>query len=469
MKHSKSTFAIFFGNRSLFPASFIESTRQEISSKLKLLGHKILMIPSDATRYGAVETVNEGNIYANFLKQHDGEFDGIILCLPNFGDETGAIAALKRVQLPIFIHAYPDKLNEMGPAQRRDAFCGKFSVMDVFKQYGVRFTVQKPHVVDPNHQDFIANIDYFDKVCRVVKSIRGMTVGAIGARTTPFKTVRIDEIALQHHDITVETLDMADILSRIRSLKNENIIKEKKNQIESLASFSNVPDIAIDNIAKLGVVLDDIIEEYNMDSLAIRCWNELQKELHISPCVLACDSNERMIPIACELDIGSAITMHALSAATTNASACLDWNNNYKEIEDKCILFHCGAVPPSLMTNKGNISDHLILANDIGAGCGYGCNIGRIRSVPFSFGNLLTDSGELKFYLGTGKFTEDPVPNNYFGCYGVAQINKLQDVLMHIGEFGHRHHVCIAEGDAIAPLGEALTKYLGCQVTTPQF
>ncbi|MCF7943839.1 MAG: hypothetical protein K9L21_05370 [Spirochaetia bacterium] len=468
MKHAKCTFAIFFGNRSLFPASFMESTRREMLSTLHQLGHSVLSLPTDATRYGAIETVDEGIIYANFLKQHDGEFDGIILCLPNFGDETGAIAALKHVQVPIFIHAYPDNLDEMGPAQRRDAFCGKISIMDLFKQYGIRFTVQKPHVVNPGNKDFTANINYFDTVCRVVKSIRGMTVGAIGARTTPFKTVRIDEIALQRHDITVETLDLADIIFRVNSLNHTKKTQEKKHQMQAIASFADVPQPSFDNIVKLGVVLDDIIDEYKLDTLAIRCWLELQKELHISPCVLACLSNERMVPIACELDVGSAITMHALSAATTNASACLDWNNNYGEDQDKCILFHCGSVPPSLMTAKGKISDHLILANEVGPGCGFGCNIGRIRPVPFMFGNLLTDSGQMKFYLGTGVFTEDPVPMNYFGCFGVAQINRLQDVLMHIGELGHRHHVCIAEGDAVTPLTEALTKYLGCQVSVPQ-
>jgi L-fucose isomerase-like protein len=81
--------------------------------------------------------------------------------------------------------------------------------MDVFQQYRVKFTALKPHTVDPNSVRFKQNIDYFDRVCRVVKGMKGMVVGALGARTTPFKTVRIDEVALQRHGITVETLDMS--------------------------------------------------------------------------------------------------------------------------------------------------------------------------------------------------------------------------------------------------------------------
>jgi len=224
-------------------------------------------------------------VYANFLQQHRGDYDGVILCLPNFGDETGAVAALQDAGVPILIHAYPDRLDEMAPALRRDAFCGKLSIADVFRQYGVRYTAIKPHVVDPTSADFQANVEYFDRVCRVVKGLRRMTVGAIGARTTPFKTVRVDELALQHHGITVETLDMADVIGRIRAM-NGSASQDKAEMLRGYTDWSGVPDRAFENLAKLGVALDQIIAEYRMDAIAVRCWTELQTQLGISPCVM---------------------------------------------------------------------------------------------------------------------------------------------------------------------------------------
>ena len=188
MTAKKSTFALFFGNRGFFPASLQAEARAELPRVLNQLGHNTLILDADATRYGAVETMQEGQIYANFLRQHRGQFDGVILCLPNFGDENGAVVALKEANVPIFIQAYPDDLDRMGPALRRDAFCGKFSIMDVFYQHGLNFTALKPHVVRPASDQFRANIDYFDRVCRVVKGFKGLTVGAIGARTSAFKT-----------------------------------------------------------------------------------------------------------------------------------------------------------------------------------------------------------------------------------------------------------------------------------------
>jgi L-fucose isomerase-like protein len=99
----------------------------------------------------------------------------------------------------------------------------------------VNFTVLEPHVVHPCSPRFLENIDYFDRVCRTVNGVKGSIIGAIGARTTPFKTVRIDEVALQRHHITVETLDLSDIFGRMRSLNLENqMLSNQKRMCSSI-------------------------------------------------------------------------------------------------------------------------------------------------------------------------------------------------------------------------------------------
>jgi L-fucose isomerase-like protein len=120
------------------------------------------------------------------------------------------------------------------------------------------------------------------------------------------------------------------------------------------------------------------------------------------------------------------------------------------------------------MSGSGCISDHYILANALGEGNGYGCHVGRILPTPFTFGSLLTAEGKLKFYLGQGRFTEDRIPDDYFGCAGVAEITHLQDVLLHIGRYGHRHHVSVTPGHVQFSLLEALQNYLGYDVSLPQ-
>jgi L-fucose isomerase-like protein len=158
----------------------------------------------------------------------------------------------------------------------------------------------------------------------------------------------------------------------------------------------------------------------------------------------------------------------ALRLGSARPVTCLDWNNNYGEDDDKCILFHCGPVPKSLMANRGCITEHAILANDVGKGCSYGCHVGRIAPTDFTFGSLLTDAGKLRVYLGQGRFTHDPIPDDFFGCAGVAHIEQLQDVMLHVGRYGFRHHVSCTPGFVQAPVREALQDYLGYEVSFPQ-
>jgi L-fucose isomerase-like protein len=467
METSPLTFAVLFGNRGFFPASLIASARTEISETLERLGHRVLMMDPAATRHGAVETPAEGAKFAQFLEANRDKIDGVILSLPNFGDENGAVAALRNARMPILIQAYPDRLDEMAPSQRRDSFCGKLSIMDVFCQNDMAFTVRKPHVVHPKDAQFAENVDYFARLCRVVKGMKTLVVGALGARTTAFKTVRIDELTLQSHGITVETTDLAEVFARMRKQQpSEAKFQAKVARLQGYTSWKGVPSAAFENLVRLGVVIDDMVAEMGLGAVAIRCWLELQQEFGISPCVLLSELNERGVPAACELDTGSAVQMYALQQASGGASACLDWNNNYDDEENKCILFHCGPVPHEMMTNKGEITDHSILMSVLGPGRAFGCNAGRIAAMPFTFGNLLTKAGKMCVYLGEGNFTTDPVPAEFFGCAGVAEIPNLQDVLQTIGQQGHRHHVAVAPGQCAAPLREAMEKYLGFEVTT---
>jgi len=469
MVNGKSAFALFFGNRAFFPASLMGEAREELPRALRELGHEVLMLDADATRYGAVETPREGAVYANFLREHRGKFAGVILSLPNFGDENGAVAALKDAGVPIFVQAYPDDLDRMGPAERRDAFCGKLSIMDVFYQHGVKFTALKPHVVQPGAPAFAANIDHFDRVCRVVKGLRDTVIGAIGARTTPFKTVRVDEVALQRRGVTVETIDLAEVIARVKGLSTStDAFKTKAASLRDYANWNGVPDQAFENLTRLGVVLDEIIEEYQMSGVAVRCWLELQRQLGISVCVLMGELNQRGIAAACEVDVANAVAMRALHLASGQPATLLDWNNNYEDDDDRCILFHCGSAPTELLIDRGRVTEHAILVTSLGPGQSFGCHVGRIKPFAFTFGGLMTDSGQTHVYLGQGRFTEDLIPADFFGAAGVAHVPNLQELLLHIGRHGHRHHVSLTPGDVQAPLREALAYYLGYQVTEPQ-
>lgn len=158
-------FALYFDNRGFMPAELIEGAREDMVKAVTDAGHEYLIMDKDATRYGAVETRDEGRVYAKWLKSHEGEYDGVILCMPIFVDENGAVTALQDAGVPILMQAYPDEIGKMDFSHRRDAFCGKFSVTDVFEQYRIPYTVMTPHVVHPNSEAFAENLRDFAAIC----------------------------------------------------------------------------------------------------------------------------------------------------------------------------------------------------------------------------------------------------------------------------------------------------------------
>ena len=289
---SKQTFALFFGNRGFMPAELIEGAREDMVKAVTDAGYGYIMMDKDATRYGAVETRDEGRAYAKWLKSHEGEYDGVILCMPIFIDENGAVAALQDAGVPILMQAYPDEIGKMDFKHRRDAFCGKFSVTDVFEQYRIPYTVMKPHVVDPLTPEFKKNLHDFAAVCRVVKGMRRFTIGCIGARTTAFKTVRFDEVAMQRHGINVESFDLSELFEFVRAKQdNDEKVIAKKATLEKYTDFTNVPEDKKLMLSKISVVIDEYIETYHLDAIALRCWNEMETYLRVCPCVLLSELN----------------------------------------------------------------------------------------------------------------------------------------------------------------------------------
>lgn len=457
-------FALYFGNRGFFPASLIAGAREEMVKAVTDAGYDYIIAPEELTRYGAVETRREGWKYAEWLKSHEGEYDGVIMSLPNFSDENGAIAALEHCSKPIYIQAYPDEIGKMDFDHRRDSYCGKFSIEDVFHQYGVQYTVFAPHVVSPLSKEFEQNLHDFAAVCRVVNGMRHFSIGVLGARTSKFKTVRYDEITLQKYGITCETFDLSDLFWRVEQYAdNDKKVLDRREHLKNYTDFSLVPDEKLTALAKVSVVIDDYMSEFRLDCITLRCWEEMQTVLGIAPCVLLSELNDRGIVASCEIDLCSAINMYSMQLATGKPTACLDWNNNYGNDENKVILFHSGSTAQKLMKSKGLVTDHKMFAKGC-PGCGWGANEGRIASFPMTLSNCKTEDGKLTFYVDEGEFTDDNIEKEFFGCGGVAKIPDLQHKLIKLGRCGFRHHTTVGVGHISMILKESFEHYLGYDI-----
>lgn len=457
------TFALHFGNRGFFPGEVIASAREEMKQAVTNAGYNYICMDEDLTRYGAVETIAEGKKYSVFLEENRGNFDGIILCLPNFGDENGALYALKNANVPILVQAYPDEIGKMDFAHRRDAMCGKFAMCNALRQASIPFTLTQKFVVHPKSDDFKDDLNKFAGICRVVKGMKSFNVGAIGARTTAFKTVRYDEIALQKKGINVEAIDLSEFFERFKEISNEKV-KEKKADILKIAEFSGYPEEKLEKMAKAQAVFEDIIKDYNLDAVAIRCWNEFETVLGIAPCTSLCILNELGISAACEVDVTNAIMMRALSLASDSPCMLLDYNNNYGDEENKAIMFHCGPIPISMLEEKGEIIEHLMFKKTFGEGSGVGVNKGKIKSGNITFGSLKTENGKICSFTADAVFTDDKIEEAFFGSGKVVKKDGLLAVANYMAENGYKHHVAITYGNVGNIIKEAFEKYLNYDI-----
>ncbi len=454
-------FAVYYGNRGFFPGEVIAEAQAEMRQAISRCGHESITLDPTLTRYGAVETIAEGKIYADFLRAHRGEYDGIVVCLPNFGDENGAYYALKDVDVPILVQAYPDKLGEMDFAHRRDAVCGKIAMCNVLRQAGIKYTLTKKFAVSPLSDDFADDIRRFAAVCRVVNGMRSFSVGAIGARTTAFKTVRIDEIAMQSKRINVETIDLSRLFMLMDGFGGRQL-DERKAYVRNLSDFGACQDIKVENIARLSLAMDKLIADYALDAVAIRCWDELQLRYGIAPCIVLGDLNDRGICASCELDVNNAVMMRALMLASGQPVMLFDVNNNYGDDPSKTVLFHCGPAPLNMLCGATHVEQHLMFKKSYGDGSGVGLRVGKVKAQDVTIGSMKTENGQLYAFFADGRLTNDRLDEGFFGCGTVFEGDGFtsDDLLNYMSVNGYRHHVAIASGKWSWSVKEAFDNYL---------
>jgi L-fucose isomerase-like protein len=463
---NKSTFGVIVGNRGFFPDHLAKTGRKDILNVLKKGGYNAVALSMQDTKYGAVETFEDAKKCAALFARKAGDIDGIIVTLPNFGDEKGVAETVKRsgLNVPVLIQAEPDIAGKMTIADRRDSFCGKISVCNNLRQAGVPFTLTQSHTTRVTSAEFGKDLDDFASVCRVVKGLKNARFGAIGSRPAAFNTVRYSEKLLELSGIAVETIDLFEILGKVALLAdNDRRVKNKLNAIKKYVATKSIPDEALLKIAKFGFVVDQWIRDNGIDGTAIQCWTALEEFFGIVPCTLMSMMSEGLLPSACEVDVTGLLGMYVLQLASGTPSALLDWNNNYGNDPNKCIVFHCSNLPKSFF--KGAKMDYQeIIAGTVGKDNTYGTIVGRIAPKKATFCRTSTDdaAGVISTYVGEGEFTNDKLDT--FGGYGVVKIANLQTLLQYICRMGFEHHIPMnmcTKADAIA---EALDNYMGWDV-----
>ncbi len=459
----KMTFGLIVGNRGFFPDHLAKSGREEMIQVLEAAGYGVVVLSPEQSKYGAVETRAEARACAELFARHRGEIDGIIVTLPNFGDERGVAEAIRGAGLnvPVLVQATPDSAGKMTIADRRDSFCGKMSVCNNLKQFGIKYSITTLHTEAPDSPEFAKDLAWFAAVCRVVNGLRTCRVGALGARPTAFNTVRYSEKLLEHSGIDVDTLDLSELFGRIGKLADDDgDVQAKLAAIKSYVPTEGVDAAALVKMAKLGLVVDRWMKDNELTVTAVQCWTSMEEYFGVVPCSVMSMLSNQLMPSACEVDVPGVVSMYALALASETPSALLDWNNNYGADPDKAVCFHCSNLPKHFF-ESARMDYQEIIAGAVGKLNTFGTVVGKVKASPMTFLRVSTDdlSGRMRGYTGEGEFTDDPLET--FGGAGVVRIPNMQKLLRYICENGFEHHVAANMSRVSTAVYEALGNYLG--------
>jgi len=464
--NKKEKIGVIIGNRDFFPDSLVAKAREDVLALFSKLEVNPVLLSTDDSKLGGVETYSEARACAKLFASHRDEIAGILVVLPNFGDEKGVADTLKLAQLdvPVLIQAFPDELSKMNVINRRDSWCGKISVCNNLYQYGIKYSLTSKHVCTLTDPTFENDFKDFLAVCRVVNGLKSVRIGAVGARPGAFNTVRYSEKILQRNGITVTTVDLSEILGNADRINND--APEVAAHLEKINTYANkgkTPNEALIQMAKLDIALKHFMEENELDATAIQCWTSLQQNYGCNVCTSMSIMSENMLPSACEVDVTGTLSMYVMQLASNTPSALVDWNNNYADDPEKCVLFHCGNWAKSFLPDI-EISNAPILGTSVGVENTYGALDGRTPAMPLTYGRISTDdpNGKIKVYLGEGALTDDPLET--FGNRAVAQISDLEGLMNYVCKNGFEHHVVMNASKTAHILEEALGNYMGWEV-----
>ena len=460
----KVTLGIVIGSRAFFNGAPCKAARDEVLAQLETLGIEARILPFDATVNGAVQSVADAKLYAAYFSQHRDEIDGLVICLPNFGDEIAVAELVNRAKLnvPILLQASNDDIDKVDVHSRRDAFCGKLSVANNFYQYGVPFTETTSHTCDTGGAEFGADLDRFARICRIVRGLKNARIGALGARTGPFQTMRFSEKLLQASGMTVVTADLSEIIAAAAAIADDD--RDLAAKLTAIKAYGTIPGhitaAQIAKQAKWSLAVNRWIAENECDASAIQCWRSLQDNFGCATCLTMSMMGEELMPSACEVDVMGAVSMYALALAANAPSAILDWNNNYGDAPDKCVCTHCGNYPKQFMGITPEVGELDVLGETIGRAKCFGAVKGKVAPGPMTFFRVSSDdgAGTLKAYTGVGSFTADPFGMD--GGIAVAEVNRLRALMAFCTQNGFEHHVAMVRGHHADVVAEAVTRYM---------
>ncbi len=443
----------------------VAPTRRNVFSKEDALRYKKIII-NKISNYGIrlvdIDDINgEGLLLTDedtikaARKFKDKCVDAVFTPHCNFGTENAVANLGKELSKPLLLWGPRDEMPLEDGSRLRDTQCGLFATSKILQRLGVKFT----YIINSRVEDEIFNrgFENFIRAANVIKKFSKVRIGQIGVRPAGFWTVICNEgELLEKFGIEIYPFNLIDIINLVKAL-----IKKPNEDLENTVKFINdnmnpkISQEAIKSIAALAVVIEQLSKSHNIDAFALQCWNSLQENLGIAPCLAHSILFDKKIPVACETDINGAITSVITSSATFGEKplffADLTIRNPLDDNSE--LLWHCGPFPFSLKKEgyEGCVENHFILDSHPPGTCSWEIKGGDVTVVRFDGLN-----GQYSIFAGHAKGIDGPKTKGTYLWIKVKDWLKWEETLIN-GPY--IHHV-VGVHDTIAPVIFEASKYI---------
>ncbi|NLN18018.1 MAG: fucose isomerase [Firmicutes bacterium] len=416
------------------------AAKQRVTKKLEDLGIDMVTVDG-VTENGTVHALDQVGPVVAALEE--AGVDALFFPHCNFGSEETVAHIAQRMKKPVLIWGERDLDERREVSSITDRQCGLFATGKALRRFGIPFSyIENCRVHDPQ---FVQGVQRFLAASRVVKAFRGLRIGQIGTRPTPFLTMMCNEgELLEKFGITVSPVSLVDIIEDARELMGSAEQREQARVFQETIPVFEVDREGIDKMAALKLAISRWAEQSGCSAVVIQCWQALRRSYGIGTCMVNAFLTEEGLPVACETDIHGAVTSVLLQAAVGGSTPTFfaDLTVRHPEDDNKELLWHCGPFPFALWDR---ISPVKVTAK--------GQAFWRIRGGDITVARFDGDRGQYVLAAGHAKGVDGP---ETWGTYLWMEVNDWPAWERRFVEGPYVHHVSVVHGHVADVLAEAV-------------
>ena len=382
------------------------------------------LVYDDATANEVIERFKKENV------------DAVMIINCNFGNEEAAADIAKALDKPVLIWAPLDDEYYVDGMRPTDSQCGLFGVSRQMQRYHVPFSHLPCCEIESD--EFKEGFESFIRVACMVKNFKGMRIGQVGARPTPFYSVIWNEGELmEKFGIRIVAINFAMIEQRMKQAPElyADEIKEYEKYFTENFELDDLTPKYVTPLATMTAMYKHLFEEFNLDVLSAECWTATPVMFDgLAPCAVYALLNEMGYMVSCESDIHSAMTMVLLKSATLGEGKPLfgEFTVRHPQNRNAELLWHCG---PFSVSEKAEDSRARLVNQRVWL---------RARDGQYTVARIDQESGNYMILPLVCNSTEGPLTH---GSYFWGEFEDLQKVEDRLLDGPYIHHFIEIMGD----------------------